>query len=123
MIPKMTLKMLSGKTLAAAALLLLSTTVAFGQTRSSLVTVTVSPEMLLTPAVSNVQLAVRLAPSVQAQVWRADACTAAPSNSFLVTQSGRTQIPVATLGNGSMVCAASTDGTLTQSIDLNTGAL
>jgi len=117
----MTLKMLSGKTLAAAALLLLSTTIAFGQSRSSLVTVTVRPEMLLTPAASNVQLAVRLAPSVQAQVWAANTCNAAPADAFLVTRSGRVQIPISSLGTGSIVCAASTDGNLAQSINLNTG--
>ncbi len=102
----------------AATVLLLGATLGFGQSRSSRVTVTVRPELLLTPAVSNVQLAVRLAPSAQAQVWRADNCNAAAVDAFLVTQSGRIQIPVAALGTGSKVCAASTDGTLKQALDL-----
>ena len=118
MMPRMTPKMLSGKTITAVALLLLSTTVAFGQARTSRVTVQVHPEMQLTPAPSSVQLTVRLAPSAQAQVWRADTCDAAPVNAFPVAKSGRTQIPVATLGTGRKVCAASTDGALKQSLDL-----
>jgi len=102
----------------AAALLLLSA-VASGQVRTSRVMVQVHPEMQLTAAPSSVQLAVRLAPSVEAQVWRAETCDAAPVNAFPVAKSGRTQIPVATLGTGSKVCAASTDGALKQSLDLD----
>jgi hypothetical protein len=104
-------------------ILCLSATVAVGQSRSSSVTVQVRPEMLLTPASLNVQLTVRLAPSVQAQVWRADTCAAVPPDAFVVTQSGRIQIPVAALGTGSKVCAASTDGALMQSLDLTPGSI
>jgi hypothetical protein len=102
--------------------LLLGATLAFGQSNTR-VTVQVRPEMQMTLAASNVLLAVRLAPSVQAQVWSADSCAAAPANAVLVTQSGRIQIPLAslgtTLGTGSMVCAASTDGALSKSLNLN----
>jgi hypothetical protein len=115
------------KTVTATTLLLLvlslSATLAFGQPRSSSLTIQVRPEMLLTPGASSVQLAVRLAPSVQAQVWRADTCAAAPADAFVVTQSGRTQISVAALGTGSKVCAASTDRTLLQSLDLSPGSI
>jgi hypothetical protein len=122
---RMAIRILRGKTAAALLLLslFLSATVAFGQSRSARVTVQVRPEMLLTPGSSSVQLAVRLAPSVQAQVWRADTCGAAPADAFVIAQSGRTQIPVAALGTGSKVCAASTDGTLIQSLDLSPGSI
>ena len=98
MTPKMAPSILHAKT---AAFLLftvvLSATLAFGQSPVSRLAVQVRPEMLLTPAASSVQLTVRLAPSVQAQVWRADTCAAAPADGFVVTQSGRIQIPVASL--------------------------
>jgi hypothetical protein len=102
-------------------LVLLSATMAFAQSPVTRVSVQVRPEMQLTPAASNVLLAARLAPSTQAQVWRADSCGAAPANAFLVTQSGRTPISLDALGAGSMVCAASTDGQLVRSLNLNTG--
>ena len=113
--PKMTLNTL---TAIVTVVLLLSASTLFAQSPVSRVTVQVRPEMQLTSAASNVQLAVRLAPSAQAQVWRADACAAAPADAFLVAQSGKIQIPVTTLGTGSMVCAASTDGSLTQSLNV-----
>jgi hypothetical protein len=115
----MALNILNEKTLAVTIALLLSATLAFGQSPVSRVTVQVRPEMQLTLGASTVQLAVRLPPSVQAQVWSADSCAAPPSNAVLVTQSGRTQIPLASLGTGSTVCAASTDGALTRSLNLN----
>jgi hypothetical protein len=99
-------------------LLLLGTIVAFGQARSSRVTVQVHPEMQLTQKFASVQLAVRLAPLTQAQVWRAEACDATPTSVLLIAKSGRTQIAVETLGRGRKVCAVSTDGALKQSLDL-----
>jgi hypothetical protein len=98
---------------------LLLSAFAFGQVRTSRVTVQVHPEMQLAPAASDVQVTVRLASAVQAQVWRADTCDAAPARAFPVTKSGRVQIPLATLGAGSKVCATSTDGALKQSLDLD----
>jgi hypothetical protein len=118
----MALHILNEKVLALTVLLLCSATLAFGQSNTR-VTVQVRPEMQMTLASSNVLLTVRLASSVQAQVWSADSCAAAPANAVLVTQSGRIQIPLTTLGttlgSGSMVCAASTDGALTRSLNLN----
>jgi hypothetical protein len=124
MLPKMTPKMtptmmcVRRRLCVAAALLLLCATLAFGQGPASRLAVQVRPEMQLTPSAAGVQLAVRLAPSTSVQVWRAETCGTAPENAFVVTQSGRLQIPATSLGSGSKVCAASSDGTLTRSLDL-----
>ena len=107
------------KMLAALILLLAATSLTWGQTRPTTLMVQVRPAMLMTGAGdSTVQLALRLAPSTYAAVWRADSCGAAPQGAQQVTQSGLWQIPVAQLGSGAKVCALSSDGALSQSLDL-----
>jgi hypothetical protein len=115
----MKLKMMPYGKMLAALILLAATPLAWGQMPSLRVMVQVRPAMLMTPAGgSTVQLAVRLAPSSYAAVWRADSCGAIPEGAQQVTHSGVLQIPVAQLGPGAQVCALSSDGALSQSLNL-----
>ena|SRR5579871_2684472 len=102
-----------------AVLLSLSAVLATAQIRTAQVSVEVRPAMLVTQTdPSNVQLALRLAPTTQAFVWRADTCGVAPADALQVSQSGRTQVNVTSLGTGSKLCAVSSDGKLSQTLDL-----
>jgi hypothetical protein len=90
-------------------LALLAMNLAAADSKSSIITVRVVPEVAISvKGMESVGVRIRLSPMAKAQLWIGDNCSNPPAASHIIGQSGTYEVPMALLpGVGRMVCLIS----------------